>query len=323
MPWKRYVMKLPRCKRSDLVVLGILLPVAAVAALLTWLATPPTKTGGLREHPSTFFNKGYGAKGAYLVLDRLGVRVGRLRRAMARERLARYETLLVLQPVVPITDDEARALAAWVRGGGNLVLAPGARGASRTVKSWSVGRDYDLEALDDEEDGTDATTAEAPAGERWFDPDDPLFAGITALKAGDKYRFRRRQTDPERTDEPLAREIWTDARGVVALRTELGQGAIVALADPYPLSNVGLTKADNGLLLSNVAFVLSGRSRGGRGKGEVGFDEYHHGFAHSDSFQAALVKMMLTDRWAWAVCQASLAGVLALFADSLRPLLRK
>ena len=317
-------MKLPRCKRSDLVVLGILLPVAAVAALLTWLVTPPEKTGGFGEQPSTFFNRGYGVKGAYLVLDKLDVRVGRLRRLMTPQRLARYDTLLVLQPGSPITGEESAALTTWIRRGGNLVLAP-RRGGRGGGEPWSVGREYDLIALDDEDEDEDWAQAkvspaatEAPVTERWFDQQDPLFVGITTLVPGTRYRFRRRQTDLEREEAPLARAIWTDESGVIALRMELGRGTIVTLADPYPLSNVGLSKADNGLLLANLAVANSGRRRGGRARGEVGFDEYHHGFAHSDSSHVALTKMVLTDRWLWAVCQALLAGALALFAAGVR-----
>ena len=77
--------------------------------------------------------------------------------------------------------------------------------------------------------------------------------------------------------EKLAPHVfWKDEQGIVGLWAKFGRGTIVALADTYPLSNVGLGDADNGLLLGNLARELSAHY-----PGQITFDEYHLGFSRA------------------------------------------
>jgi hypothetical protein len=55
----------------------------------------------------------------------------------------------------------------------------------------------------------------------------------------------------------------------IGLEEQTGRGRVITLADPLPLCNGYLRKADNGRLASDLLSLAGG---GGR----VGFDEYHH-----------------------------------------------
>jgi hypothetical protein len=144
------------------------------------------------------------------------------------------------------------------------------------------------------------------------DSREPICAGIRELVAESDRRFGKSPLRGPLANAP-AKTFWSDNLGIVGLRVELGQGTIVALADPYPLTNVGIGEADNGLLLGNMVRELSRQY-----PGEVGFDEYHQGFAERDWSAVAMAKLMLSGPWRWAVGQAALVGLLALYAAAVR-----
>ena len=110
-----------------------------------------------------------------------------------------------------------------------------------------------------------------------------------------------------------AHAFWKDEQGIIGLRAEFGKGTIIALADSFPLSNLGISEADNGLLLANVARELSDRY-----PGQVAFDEYHLGFPERDWSSLAMVKLLLAGPWRWAIGQAILVGLLGLYAGAVR-----
>ncbi len=97
------------------------------------------------------------------------------------------------------------------------------------------------------------------------------------------------------------------------MRVGLGKGTIIALADAYPLTNLGIGEADNGLLLGNMARELSRLS-----PGKIAFDEYHLGFVQRDWSSVAIAKLILTGPWQWAVVQAIVVGILALYGGAVR-----
>jgi len=327
-------MSLSELPRTDRLLWGIMLVAAALSALATWLLMPPEKTGGLLRQPSTFYNVGCGTKAAYMVLDRLDYPVARLRRPIVPETLDEIGGLFILRPFVGLQEYEMAQLEAWVRQGHALVVAPG----SST-----------LDFLDDEtptgekRENCDSSTCRASGGEcfdAWFntvaatadpnetsrmdaaagrsnlgtelDANDPLCAGITRLTSGGNQRFARSPLGG-----PLANAtptiIWKDKLGPLALRVPLGDGVIIALAAPYPLTNQGIGEADNGLLLDNLARELLKFS-----SDAIAFDEYHLGFAERDWTPVAMTKLMLTGPWFWASAQLVLVGLLALCAGMAR-----
>lgn len=312
-------MKWPQVARADLVMLGILLPLALLAALVTWLLMPPEGHGGLQREPSTFYNVGYGTKAAYLVLRRLDYAVERLRRPISPVRLQGLSGLVLLKPAVGLSDAELSTLKEWVKQGHRLLVAPG-----RSGFAFQPGH-YLEEWFQSAEDGQGAKgtlrvgpRAKTPAGNldptaEGFDAADPLCEGVGALSAGGGQRFVEGESLQGDLSDSSAHEVWKDARGMVALRIEYGSGEIVALADPYPLTNLGISEADNVVFFANLARVLAGPE-----KGAIAFDEYHLGKPLRDASWLAMVKLMLSGNWRWAVAQAALVGALALFAAGVR-----
>jgi len=300
--------------RADRLLLGIVLVTAVLVALVTWLVLPPEKIGGMEKQPSTFFNVAYGTKAAYLVLERLEYPVTRLRRPIERETLGGIGVLFVLKPEIGLKDREVAVLESWVKEGHALVVVPGSSITLPQLGSF-LEQWFHLAqtASSDEERTHPSVRKDQPASDRGLDAGEPLLAGIRQLTAGSGRRFRR--------DRPLggplaglhASAFWRDELGTVGLRVKFGEGTVIALADAYPLSNVGISEADNGLLLGNIVRELSEHY-----PGRIAFDEYHLGFPQRDWSPVAMAKLIVTGQWRWAVAQTLLAGVLALYAAGVR-----
>jgi hypothetical protein len=345
-------MSLSELPRTDRLLWSIVLVTAALVSLATWLLLPPEKTGDLMKQPSTLFNVSYGTRAAYLVLDRLEYPVGQLRRPIASETLDGIGCLFILKPVTGLQDYEMVELEAWVRQGHSLVVVPGwstldafrtksqaasesetsecdtrSGTCSKCDKQRSTRSEFERKRGDCFEnwfnvDEGSADCAETPQtaveGDRpdlgmKLDASEPICAGIRDLTTDSSRRFDA--TSPLKG--PLANmptdAFWRDKRGTVGLRVQVGDGTIVALADTYPLTNLGIGDADNGLLLGNIVRELFRRS-----PGKIAFDEYHLGFAQRDWSALAMTKLMLTGPWQWAVMQAALVGILALYAGAVR-----
>ena len=145
------------------------------------------------------------------------------------------------------------------------------------------------------------------------DRSDPLTAGIGPLTAAAGRRFNSTAPLGGSLKKMPFRVFWKDKLGTVGLRVKYGQGTIIALADAYPLSNLGISRGDNGLLLGNVV-----RDTSERYPGTIDFDEYHLGFVQRDWSPLAIAKLTFADRWRWAMVQAALVGALAIFAGAVR-----
>src|SRR5215831_5826933 len=98
---------------------AICLVLIVVIAMLS--STPSTDT--MLKRPSTFFTDSNGARAIYLVLQRVLPSVEQLRLPLTvlKDR-PRPRTLIALGPG-PIGQGEADALDAWIRSGGQLILA--------------------------------------------------------------------------------------------------------------------------------------------------------------------------------------------------------
>ena len=312
-------MSLPALARVDRILLSILLLGALLVALLHGLLAPPEKTGGIRQQPSTFFNVGYGAKAAYDVLDELKYRVTRLRRRISADSLRGMGVLFLLRPDEGLAREEVVALEDWVGQGHALILVPGVAPRALTIRA---DRSHD-DLLDGWFNWNDApapakpTDAFSPAQRvatlRKVESGHPLTAGITELAVPEGRRFDTKSPFRRHLEDAAPRVFWKDSQGIVGLQTRSGNGMVIALADEYPLTNIGIGEADNGLLLANIVREMSGRY-----PGKVAFDEFHLGFAERDVAPVAIFKLLASGPWRWAAVQAALIGVLALFARSVR-----
>ena len=157
--------------------------------------------------------------------------------------------MFVFTPTSPFTPDEADATASWVRGGGVLVYA-------------SEQGDPELEnAL-----GVERIPTIVPAG-TVSGGGGPFLDGVNSVAGGsfaEPFRLASSQVGILR--------VGTVAVGYIE---QLGQGKVVALADPLELCNGYLDKADNGRLLADLLGLVPAGA-------PVAFDEFHHGLTASD-----------------------------------------
>ena len=90
----------------------------------------------------------------------------------------------------------------------------------------------------------------------------------------------------------------------LAVEIPVGQGRIVAIADPTMVSNGALRRSDNAVWLVTLA--------AGWAEGKVFFDEYHHGFGEKRD-TGELIRAFLATPWGWMVLQLAAAGLFYVF----------
>ena len=236
--------------------------------------------------------------------------------------------LVLLRPEQGLAREEVDALEKWIDDGHALVVVPGDESGlhGRNLKLARDDGPHNDEYLQGWFDwatlgGATTPTPPSPfrAKQRESSPsrpeaDSPLTAGLSQLAAPPDRRFAAKS--PFRGfsgDEAAGKVFWQDESGAIGVEARSGRGTIVALADDYPFTNVGLSEAQNGLLLANVVRELSSRY-----PGNVAFDEYHLGFAERDASPVAIARLMLAGPWRWAAMQAALVGALAMFGQAVR-----
>lgn len=183
-----------------------------------------------------------GTKVFYLYLARLGHQLGRLEQS---ERIPRgVGTLVLVTPLVrEPTIAETKMMNRWVARGGRLVLV----GSVVTSLHENFGFGF------------------SHYGSRWASArpsqPGPLVAGISRVKLRDRARLGG-------TD--FAVSYLEDGNDSVLAYRRWGRGSVVALADSFPVTNAGISRADNFALAANLA---------GSDDGRILFDEYHHGYS--------------------------------------------
>lgn len=192
--------------------------------------------GGL--HPLSTHDAGVsGTKALYLYLEKKGYPVARWYRPLT-ELPPTAGTVAIIEPVEAI-DRESNALLDWVENGGTLIVA----GEVPPLSPPTVdgGRPGSLAPVQPSRYTVGVGSVEVESGLR-FDPDVPEGVPYVA-----------------------------DETGAVLVAYPFGQGRVIALADPWPLTNDGIRQEDNLVLAENMVRAA------GPGR-PILFDEYHHGF---------------------------------------------
>ncbi len=312
---KAFNVKLDPQTKRDLMLLAAALTVSVLLAVLTWLVLPPAETGSFLKQPSTFFNAPYGTKAAYLVLEKLGYDVRRLRRPIDYDTLDGFGALVLLRPAHCLNEYEAGVLRDWIRQGHNLLVAPPEEPVW-TEEEWNEEREEECAGpyawfryaeADSQAEESDKQPDESP-------PRIHLPEGINDLTAGDDIRFTVEHPLTWPGEESRAEIIWEDESGVVAFQASYGEGRIIALADVYALTNRGLGEGDHPVWLAGLAATLMQDHPAA----PLAFDEYHAGFPYQPNPWLAASRLLWDDRWACAVTQVLLMGMLALVANGAR-----
>lgn len=158
------------------------------------------------------------------------------------------DLILILSPLLDISESEFKALDAWVEKGGTLILAGGNSQARQAFQHFDFAVDFfdvQVESLD----GQTPLLASPPLTE-------------PAAVRADFYLAS------ERTD--FITHLAFDGRPII-VSFEQGKGRVILSTVAHPFSNLGLKQTGNAELVLNLVSMAVRRSA-------VWFDEWHHGF---------------------------------------------
>jgi len=255
----------------------------------------------LLQRPSTFFTDPSGARALFLVMQQLLPQAAQWRRPLSflppPEISDAPSTLIVAEPSRPLSGDDAEHLERWLQAGGQLILL--------STNGWPL-----------QQRAISSSTEQPPAE---VQPETFLARYAPSLRWTSAGRMNTaRATGPSVPPGEVTlgwRRSFADTSGAklaaaasnarIAVEIPVGQGRILALADPTMASNAALRRSDNAVWLVHVAAAW--------GNGRILFDEYHHGFAQKRG-TAELTQAFLVTPWGWCVLQIAAAGVLYIFA---------
>ena len=198
---------------------------AAFVVGVCWFSARQTLVS---DTPSSYSTGKRGTKAFYLLLQELGLRVGRYRGRM-NALPAEARLLLIVDPDA-IEPADAAALARWVRKGNTLVLA--------VSRSFAVPPEFQVH-------------------QRPEFPSDPVVARPMRGPYADG--VRRVRMDPQ-VSVRTSRAIVARHGRTFAGEQPLGRGRVIVLGDPLILANSMIREEDNVVLLTNVVYENAGES---------------------------------------------------------------
>ncbi len=297
-------------RATAMVATGLFLFLSVLLANLS----PPKNSDPVAQRPSTFFTDPTGARALLLVMRRLLPSAEQWRRPfpmLPRHGFDSASSLIVADPKIPLGESEFESLNRWLAAGGQLILLsrngwPLRSGFGADNKSSEQAENPRGESNDETDAESDQRAATflsryAPAL-RWMKPANfrvEQASGSSVPAADVKLRWQRSFTEVDGI-----KTIAAAANQTLAVEIKVGQGRIVAIADPTMASNGALRRSDNAVWL--VSLVA------GWGNGRVLFDEYHHGFGAKRS-AASLAWAFSKTPWGWCLWQIVAAGLLYTF----------
>ncbi len=256
--------------------------------------SPPKRSDPMAQRSSTFFTDPTGTRALLLIMHRLLPAAEQWRRPLYRLPLGSLystSTLIVVNPITPLSTREFESLHQWLSHGGQLMLL--------TRNGWPL---HDRRAVDDSDEPRATLLSRYAPALRWSKPANFRVepANGSSIPAADvKLRWRHSFIEAD-----MMRAIASAGNQTLAVEIPVGQGRIVAIADPTMASNAALRRSDNSVWL--VSLVA------GWGDGRALFDEYHHGFGDRRS-AASLAWAFAQTPWGWCLWQLATAGLLYIF----------
>jgi hypothetical protein len=250
-----------------------------------------------------------GARALLLIMRRLLPGAEQWRRPLYRlqDDGGGAASLIVADPKLPLSRRELAALEQWLSAGGQLILLsangwPLRGNLESNDNSTDPAAPVDGQDTDESDEQIITLLSRYAPGLRWAKPIDfnvgPA-SGSSIPERDLKLRWRRSFAAVHGVDT-----IATAQGQALAVAFPVGQGRIVAIADPSMITNASLRRSDNAVWL--VGLVA------GWGDGRALFDEYHQGFGAKQS-AASLAWAFSTTPWGWCLLQLSAAGLLYIF----------
>jgi hypothetical protein len=221
--------------RRRWILFGTVIAVIAIVVLLRG-----TATGDSPEHSSAS-DAGNGTSALRLYAEALGYGTGSLE---GDYNLPSSPALMfIFKPTTGFSSVEAQQVDTWLRAGNVVVYA-------------TEQRDPDLDTQFGLQPSSGSVDASAHAAA-------PIFGGVSTLSGASSAQAFK----PVASQAPLLRNVHGD---VLAVRSAVGSGQLIAMTDPLVLCNGYLRLADNGRFAADlIALTPNG--------GRVLFDEFHHG----------------------------------------------
>jgi len=276
-----------------------------VSVLLASLSTQQS-ADPLLHRTSTFFTDPSGTRALFLVMQQLLPGVGQWRRPLDSLRLPgtsdASSTLIVAGPARPLSANQMEHLERWLSAGGQLILL--------SADGWPLGRRVSSARVERRPGADDSDFAQTETLLSRYAP------SLRWTKAGQINTGRAFGSSIPNGEITLgwrrsfaatgdAKVIAAANNAMMAIEIPVGQGRIVAVADPMMASNGALRRSDNAVWLTSLA--------AGWGQGGILFDEYHHGFGQKRG-TAELTAAFLMTPWGWCILQIAAAGLLYIFA---------
>lgn len=282
---------------------GIATGIFLIISVLLASLSSRQSTDTLLQRPSTFFTDPSGGRALFLVIKQFLPAAEQWRRPIHLLPLPRdrdgASTVIAAGPARPLSTSEAEHLHRWLSGGGQLILL--------TANGWPVRQRVASDHVELEPAAEDDATRETflsryTPGLHWT-KGGKLATGRAAGSSIPKEEiilgWRRHFTE---TGE--AKIIAAANNAALAIEVPVGEGRIVAVADPAMATNGALRRSDNAVWLVRLAAAW--------GNGKILFDEYHHGFGQKRG-TAELTRAFLITPWGWCVLQIGAAGLLYVF----------
>lgn len=198
--------------------------------------------------PSTYNARSAGYKALYLWLRELGVSAERWERPLT-ELTREADVLVMISPRLGSGSDELKALETWIRDGGTLIrISPSLDPLAKRLVSEVKRRDRAVS----------------------FQPG-PYMRGKRTIVS----KMHLAVDSPKPETIVHAR----DAFGNLILVEEQENGRVITVSDPSLFSNLYLRSGDHARLALDILLTHLG-------KGQLLFDEYHHGYGRINSVAA-------------------------------------
>ena len=294
-------------RASAIIATGAFLILSVLVANLS----TPTHSDPVGQRPSTFFTDPAGARALLLVMRRLLPAAEQWRRplyTLPRDGSTGASSLVVADPKIPLGNSEIAALDRWLADGGQLILL--------SENGWPVRGRLGAENIS-------AASAENSNPGAVAEPGEPAATFLSrfapALLWAKPTNFRVQPASGSSIPAEDVKLRWRHSFAVadgampiaiadnqtLAVEIKVGQGRIIAIADPTMVSNSSLRRSDNAVWLVSLVAAW--------GDGRVLFDEYHHGFGEKRS-AANLAWAFAKTPWGWCLWQIAAAGLLYIFA---------
>jgi len=284
----------------------------AAIVLLFFLAAVLASLSGERRsdemlrRPSTFFTDPSGARALLLVMRKLLPAAEQWRKPLTQlplpDKPHAASTLIVANPLTPLSKAEAAHLDRWLSHGGQLILA--------SADGWPVRQRTANEGDEPASEQENKPSAKKPSY---------LLTHAPALQWSKSRRINTSEVNGPSIPSKSLNLRWqqhfsvtgeakvlaaASYNAVLAVELPVGQGRIVAIADPTVVNNRALRAAENAVWLVTLAATW--------GNGVVYFDEYHHGFGIKKS-AVSLAWAFSKTPWGWCLWQIAAAGLLYIF----------